>query len=104
MGPRRKRLPKLNILHARLNRALSRGTFMGITGSSGKSTAAALLSHILSGSASVQDQIGWNTPKALLTTMTKLRHRTEFVVVEVGAGVGHVRWRGCWSPISRSSR
>jgi UDP-N-acetylmuramoyl-tripeptide--D-alanyl-D-alanine ligase len=77
-------------------RAISRrprlpARFVGVTGSSGKTTTAALLSHILAAAGKVQGQFGANVYKTLIRTIARLPSRTDFVVAECGAGrPGHI--------------
>lgn len=69
-------------------RARSRAVFIGITGSSGKSTATSLLGHILAGHGTVHTQVLANTLKALIRTLYKRMRRAgkvDYVVFEAGA-------------------
>lgn len=79
---------RLRVYKARRARAKSSATFIGITGSSGKSTAASLLGHILASHGSVYAQVLANTIKSLVSTLYK-RMKTDgevdYVVFEAGA-------------------
>jgi len=69
-------------------RARSRAVFIGITGSSGKSTATSLLGHILAGHGTVYAQVLANTLKALIRTLYKRMKRVgkvDYMVFEAGA-------------------
>ena len=70
---------------ARRGRSRSKATFVGVTGSSGKSTATGLLQHILSAQASVQSQVLINTIRTLARTLSRVSRDTRYVVIEVGA-------------------
>lgn len=63
-------------------RSVSEATFIGITGSSGKSTTTALLSHILGSNGRVRSQVLDNLYNGLLKTMSSLEAQDDFVVVE----------------------
>ena len=71
---------------ARLARQRSNAVFIGITGSSAKSTAAALLGHILSAAGQVQQQIKFNNRRSILKTIARTSSRSDFIVVEAGIG------------------
>jgi UDP-N-acetylmuramoyl-tripeptide--D-alanyl-D-alanine ligase len=71
---------------ARWARQRSNAVFVGITGSSAKSTAAALLSHILSAAGLVQQQVKFNNRRSILKTIARTSGRSNFVVVEAGIG------------------
>lgn len=60
---------RLRLLRARRARAKSKTTFIGVTGSSGKSTTASLLGHILAGHGAVHAQILDNTIRALVSML-----------------------------------
>jgi UDP-N-acetylmuramoyl-tripeptide--D-alanyl-D-alanine ligase len=69
-------------------RARAKAIFIGVTGSSGKSTTASVLGHVLSAHASVLVQVQINTIKALIRTLYKRLRRVgkvDYVVVEAGA-------------------
>ncbi len=66
-------------------------TFIGITGSSGKSTTSALLAHILGGAGKVKGQHGANIFKALARTLARMPANMDYVVAECGVGrLGHM--------------
>ncbi len=71
-------------LAGRGRRALFGGELIAITGSSGKSTTAALLTHLLEGGARVQSQFYGNTYPDIAQFMAGLRRDTAFAVVETG--------------------
>lgn len=78
----------LRRLQARWVRARNKATFIGITGSSGKSTSTSLLAHILSAQGKVHLQAQANTMPALIRTLYKRLRRTgkvDYVVFEAGA-------------------
>lgn len=70
---------------AAARRRRSKATFIGITGSSAKSTTAALLAHILEGHGSVRAQINNNLINDLLATLRALPRRLDYAVVETAA-------------------
>jgi UDP-N-acetylmuramoyl-tripeptide--D-alanyl-D-alanine ligase len=73
---------------ARWVRARSKATFIGITGSSGKSTSASLLGHIMGAHGNVHLQVQANTIAALVRTLYKRLRRAgkvDYVVFEAGA-------------------
>jgi len=79
---------RLRRYRAKRARAQSKAIFIGITGSSGKSTATSLLGHILAGHGSVHTQVLANTLKALVRTLYKRMRRAgevDYVVFEAGA-------------------
>lgn len=79
---------RLRRYRAERARARSKATFIGITGSSGKSTATSLLGHILAGHGTVHAQVLANTFKALVRTLYKRLRRAgkvDYVVFEAGA-------------------
>lgn len=100
--PLRRRLG-LRTLSRRLRRAAalrlaaaarqrSSATFVGVTGSSGKSTTVALLSHILAGSRPVHTQVFGNILDDLTDTLRNLPGDCDTVVAELGVnGVGTMR-------------
>ncbi|MBZ9770769.1 MULTISPECIES: Mur ligase family protein [unclassified Mesorhizobium] len=79
---------RLRRYRAERARARSKATFIGITGSSGKSTATSLLGHILASHGKVYTQVLANTLKALVRTLYKRMKRAgkvDYVVFEAGA-------------------
>jgi UDP-N-acetylmuramoyl-tripeptide--D-alanyl-D-alanine ligase len=65
----------------------ARARFIGITGSSGKSTATSLLAHILSAQGSVQLQVKFNDRRSVMRAVARAaRDNKDFVVVEVATG------------------
>lgn len=70
-------------LHARFNRSRSRATFIGVTGSSGKSTTVSLLTHILSADFKVRTQVLRNGFCNMVTTLRRLTKDDQFVVLEL---------------------
>ncbi|WP_296739307.1 Mur ligase family protein [Mesorhizobium sp.] len=86
---------RLRLYRAGRARARSGAVFIGVTGSSGKSTAAGLLGHILAGQSAVHTQILANAMTALVNTLYKRVPRAgplDYVVFEAGAfGVGTIR-------------
>jgi len=60
---------RLRLLRARHARARSKTTFIGVTGSSGKSTTASLLGHILAGRGAVHTQVLDNTIRPLVSML-----------------------------------
>lgn len=71
---------------AKLGRKRSRAEFVCITGSSGKSTTAMLLAHVLAGHAATESQVMANTRPAIERFLRRLSARTRFAVVETGVG------------------
>ncbi|MCZ8546480.1 Mur ligase family protein [Mesorhizobium qingshengii] len=69
--------------NARRARSKSKATFIGITGSSGKSTATALLGHILAGHGSVHIQLLFHSLKMLSRMLSRRIGGVNYVVVEV---------------------
>ncbi|MEP6565184.1 MAG: Mur ligase family protein [Mesorhizobium sp.] len=86
---------RVRVWRARRARAKSRATFIGITGSSGKSTTTGLLGHILASHGSVYTQALANTIRALVFTLYKRMKKggnVDYVVFEAGAfGVGSIK-------------
>ncbi|CDX14102.1 Mur ligase middle domain protein [Mesorhizobium sp. ORS 3324] len=86
---------RLRCYLARRARARSAATFIGVTGSSGKSTTTSLLGSILASHGSVHVQALFNTIKALVRTLYKRMKRAgkvDYVVFEAGAyGVDSIR-------------
>ncbi|MER8677006.1 MULTISPECIES: Mur ligase family protein [unclassified Mesorhizobium] len=79
---------RLRLYLATRARAQSKAIFIGVTGSSGKTTAGSLLGHILAGHGSVHTQVLANTMKVLVRTLYKrLRKagKVDYVVFEAGA-------------------
>ena len=72
--------------HARFNRSRSRATFIGVTGSSGKSTTVSLLTHILSADFKVRTQVLRNGFHNMVTTLRRLTKDDQFVVLELASG------------------
>lgn len=82
------RLEVLRPLRIRLagrRRAKARGVFIGVTGSSGKSTTTDLIAAVLSRNGRVAGQIMDNTINPLIRTMRRSLD-ADFVVVEAGVG------------------
>lgn len=63
-------------------RAASKARFIGVTGSSGKSTTTALLGSILTAAGKVRCQVLYNLYNELLVTMKSIKPDDEFVVAE----------------------
>src|SRR5882757_6508258 len=86
---------RLRRYQAQWARAQSKAIFIGITGSSGKSTSASLLGHILAGHGTVHLQVQANSIVALIRTLYKRMRRAgkvDYLVFEAGAdGVGTVK-------------
>jgi UDP-N-acetylmuramoyl-tripeptide--D-alanyl-D-alanine ligase len=78
----RKKRQEKYLTIAKQKRDSSNAIFIGITGSSGKSTTTALIAHILSASGKVKSQFFDNLYNGLLETITSLNSQEEFVVVE----------------------
>ncbi|WP_033838828.1 Mur ligase family protein [Mesorhizobium loti] len=79
---------RVRLYRAKRARANSGATFIGVTGSSGKSTTATLLAHLLAGGhASVYSQVLVNSITALISALCKRVNNSNFdyVVSEVGA-------------------
>jgi UDP-N-acetylmuramoyl-tripeptide--D-alanyl-D-alanine ligase len=88
---RRDRRDTAKLKAASAGRAASPATFIGVTGSSGKTTTTALLSHILRGQDTVKEQSDGNTLLSLRSTLRR-RPTERYVVAEVGLSkVGSVR-------------
>ena len=83
--PYRRRL-RLRALYlaSRPARAASTAKFVAVTGSSGKSTATALISHILQGRSSVAEQLYSNTEVSISQAIRRLDRKTRFFVTETG--------------------
>lgn len=86
---------RLQRYRAERARAKSKATFIGITGSSGKTTAAGLLGHILAGHGRVHTQILANTMKLLVSMLSRRMKKdggADYVVFEAAAfGPGTIR-------------
>lgn len=67
-------------------REQSEAAFIGVTGSSGKSTTVALLAHILAGHGRVKTQLKFNNRRATLKTLVHGSRRNDYVVLELGIG------------------
>lgn len=67
-------------------RLASAGKFIGVTGSSAKSTTSALIGHILLAKGRVATQADSNVAKALAKTLTRSARTSDFVVTELGVG------------------
>ncbi|GLS38330.1 UDP-N-acetylmuramoyl-tripeptide--D-alanyl-D-alanine ligase [Mesorhizobium tianshanense] len=77
---------RLKVYKARRARSKSKATFIGITGSSGKSTVTELLGHILAGHGSVHTQVLANSIRALVNMLSKrVLTGIDYVVFEAGA-------------------
>ena len=79
---------RLQWQQARWVRSRSNATFIGVTGSSGKSTSASLLGHIMGAKGKVHLQVEANTIVALVRTLYKRLRRSgkvDYVVFEAGA-------------------
>jgi UDP-N-acetylmuramoyl-tripeptide--D-alanyl-D-alanine ligase len=81
-------IPELSAIirrsRARLNRYRSRATFVGITGSSGKTTTTAMLSHILAGQAPVASQVVDNQIGSQVRAMNAVSASHRHVICELG--------------------
>jgi UDP-N-acetylmuramoyl-tripeptide--D-alanyl-D-alanine ligase len=73
-------------VYARLKRRSSRATFIAVTGSSGKTTTVALLSHILSATRKVRTQLYDNEVSDTRRTIRSVTRQDDFVVLELGTG------------------
>ncbi|TJV72686.1 MAG: UDP-N-acetylmuramoyl-tripeptide--D-alanyl-D-alanine ligase [Mesorhizobium sp.] len=79
---------RLKIYRARRARARSKATFIGVTGSSGKSTAVSLLGHILAGHGRTYTRVLANTINSLVSTLYRHMNKhgeVDYVVFEAGA-------------------
>ncbi|MFA6155066.1 Mur ligase family protein [Mesorhizobium sp.] len=74
---------RLRAYGARRARSKSKATFIGITGSSGKSTTTALLGHILAGHGSVHTELLFHSLKMLSKMLSHRIRGVNYVVVEV---------------------
>ena len=75
---------KLTILTARSARRGSKSTFIGITGSSAKSTTTSLLAHILEGHGNVHALEPYNTYGSIVNYAGAGKSSIDYVVAEVG--------------------
>jgi UDP-N-acetylmuramoyl-tripeptide--D-alanyl-D-alanine ligase len=75
---------KARVLHAKFKRRSTSATIIAVTGSSGKTTTAALLSHILSGEAKVLSQITWNGYVQAVRSLRALKSDDRYAVLEQG--------------------
>ncbi|WP_031249809.1 Mur ligase family protein [Mesorhizobium sp. LNHC221B00] len=86
---------RISVYRARRARAKSKATFIGVTGSSGKSTVTALLGHILAAHRPVYTQVLANTIHSVVSTLYKRMkqvERPDYVVMETGAyGIDTIR-------------
>lgn len=86
---------RVKVYRARRARAKSRATFIGVTGSSGKSTVTALLGHILAAHGPTYARVLANTINSLVSTLYKRMRQAgevDYVVFEAGAsGVDTLR-------------
>jgi UDP-N-acetylmuramoyl-tripeptide--D-alanyl-D-alanine ligase len=86
---------RLRVYRARRARAESKATFIGVTGSSGKSTVTALLGHILAAHRPTYTRVLANTINSLISTLykrMKYAGKVDYVVFEAGAfGVDTLR-------------
>ncbi|WP_095198203.1 Mur ligase family protein [Mesorhizobium carmichaelinearum] len=86
---------RVKIYRARRARAKSKATFIGVTGSSGKSTVTALLGHILAAHRPTYSRVLANTMNSLVSTLYKRMRQVgevDYVVFEAGAsGVDTLR-------------
>ncbi|MBZ9739221.1 MULTISPECIES: Mur ligase family protein [unclassified Mesorhizobium] len=86
---------RTRVYRARRARANSKATFIGVTGSSGKSTVTALLGHILAAHRPTYARLLANTMQSLVGTLYKRMRQAgevDYVVFEAGAfGVDTIR-------------
>lgn len=76
----------LHLKTANGRRKRSKATFIGVTGSSAKSTTTALISQMLSGHGKVRPQFLQNQLRHMVNTLRKHRQDEAYVVVEIGTG------------------
>lgn len=84
---------KMSVWRARARRVRNRSTarYIGVTGSSGKSTTTALLGHIIAGQAPVSSQFFRNTMGQLTRFLVQRPKKAEYMVAELGAaGIGDI--------------
>ena len=77
-------------------RRRSAATFIAVTGSSAKTTTAALISHILADAAPVQSQVGNNVLRSHITSLQSVPREVSFFVSETcafGPGTSPARSR-----------
>jgi UDP-N-acetylmuramoyl-tripeptide--D-alanyl-D-alanine ligase len=74
----------LKDLHARAERSRSRATYIGVTGSSGKTTTVNLLAHILSADFNVRTQADRNGFENASKALRQVTREDQFVVLEIG--------------------
>jgi len=77
---------KWRLWDAKWHRTRSGATFIAVTGSSGKTTTAAILSHILSGSDQTFCQFRANGLTEAVTTLRRLEPSDKYAVFECGTG------------------
>ncbi|MER9170478.1 Mur ligase family protein [Mesorhizobium australicum] len=86
---------RVSVYRAKRARAKSKATFIGVTGSSGKSTVTALLGHILAAHRPVYTQVLANTIHSVVSTLyRRMKHveQADYIVMETGAyGVDTIR-------------
>jgi UDP-N-acetylmuramoyl-tripeptide--D-alanyl-D-alanine ligase len=71
---------------AKIRRSRSRATFVCVTGSSAKSSASGMITHILSGLAPVYGQVQDNTLQDCIETLKQIGPAHSYVVCELGSG------------------
>ena len=89
------------MLTAYLSAQLSGTTFIGVTGSSGKTSAKDLLSQILPAlGPTVATEQSFNNEFGLPVTVSRATRDTKYLVLEMGArGVGHIRYLTGMAPL-----
>ena len=75
---------KIRIALSRIARRQSRARFIGITGSSAKSTASSLLTHILAGHGRVESQVHSNRFRDISKAIRAGDKNVEYFVIEAG--------------------
>ena len=88
--PIRRELPsafrrKLVLSRARSNRSGHPATFIAVTGSSGKTTTASLLGHVLEAFAPTTTQAVYNTADDIAPVVASASRKSKFVILEAGA-------------------
>jgi UDP-N-acetylmuramoyl-tripeptide--D-alanyl-D-alanine ligase len=79
-------------LLAKLGRLRSSAVFVGVTGSSGKSSTVTMLSHVLAGLAPVRAQILSNRRRSCIQSLRSIRSEHRYVVCELGvSGPGRLQ-------------